>query len=549
MKRIGMLLVVCVALLAALSGTAQAADAPLTKEQAIMHEAKRVYNASRYTASRRSFAGWCGLMTSHQLYNMGINESLIVNDGNRQFDYYKGLKKTTGGYYINAYSATEYSLEDALNVITNYGTKDAYNLLVGFQWTNTDAGRSYGHACVVNAIIDGTVYFTESFYTSIGGAEGNVCQCSIERFAELFSGWTVFEGVIDFGTGQYADSCRTYPTNLYVRTRFDSMLRSQPCVLGQNGCTRMRSLVAGEVLKVSAICQAPEDGGLFYRIEDGEGQGYLAAGAVSLVKYNEGNLAGLDIQTPGFLKTGKSLSINGSVLAKKAMVGGVGVVVTDLQGNLIFRQEHQQEGYRCDFSGLNKKLEEQKLEKGFYRVQIYADAACKTASSMQMDAGYVRELIYEKILQVAKTPRNIRLLFNQTQQQMQRASDGWFEEEGLWRYYENGAPRTGWLEEMGVRYYLNEQGVVTTGWAEVDGVKLYFSPTGALTTGWLATPEGTVYLQENGGLAMGWQTIQGYKYFFEDNHYLLTEGFKSDNDVRYEIQADGRGIRTSEETE
>ncbi len=549
MKRFGILLIVCVALFAALTGTAQAADAPLTKEQAVIHEAKRVYNASRYTASRRSFAGWCGLMTSHQLYNMGINESLIVNDGNRQFDYYKSLKKTTGGYYINAYAATDYSLEDALNVITNQGSRDAYNLLVGFQWTNTDAGRRYGHACVVNAIIDGTVYFTESFYTSVGGAEGNVAQCSIARFAELFSGWTVFEGVIDFGTGQYADSCRTYPTNLYVRTRFDSMLRTQPCVMGQNGCTKMRSLIAGELLKVSAICQEPETGMLFYRVEDGEGQGYIAAGVASMVQYNEGNLEGIDIQTPGFLETGECLSINGSILAKSAMIGDIEVIVSDLQGNPVFRQTHQQECYRFDFSGLNKKLEVQKLENGFYRVQVYANAACKTANSMQIETGYVRELVYEKILQVAETPRNVRLLLDQAQQQTQPQYDGWVMMDGRWHRYEKGIPCAGWSEHMGVRYYLDAQGAVTTGWAVIDGVKLYFSPTGALCTGWLATAEGTVYLQENGGLAMGWQTIEGHLYFFEDNNYLLVEAFKTYNDVRYEIQPDGRAIPTSEEAQ
>lgn len=536
------MLCICIALFAALAGKAEAADAPLTEKQAIINETKRVYAASQYTANMSSFTGWCGLMTSHQLYNMGINKSLIINEGNGQFDYYKGLEKTTAGYYINVYSAMDYTLEEALNAITNEGTQDAYNILAGFQWTNTEAGQKYGHSCVINAIVDGKVYFTEGFYTSVAGVEGNVGQCSIRRFAELYYDWTVFEGIIHFGTGQYADSCESQPTNLYVRTRFDSMLRTQPCLLGENDCKQMRSLASGELLLASAVYTDPASGMLYYRIEDGEGQGYISAGAVSFVQYNEGNLVSGDVQTDTYIKTGKTLSVSGEVTAKGAMINSVEVVLSDPWDNVALQEQYPVERYHCDFSGLNEKLAKEKLAAGIYRVQVYANISCRVANSMQLESGYVRQVLYDGKLCVAEKPENVPVSLQTNMENTHALADGWLLKKDKWYYFRQGQPVSGWIEDLGVQYYLKEDGEVTTGWAEIDGVKWYFSPTGALCSGWLAVEDGTVYLQKVGGLAMGWQTIDGYKYFFESNNRLLTEGYKKEGDVRYKIQSDGKAF-------
>lgn len=533
---------ICIALFAVLPGKAEAATAPLTKEQDLINATRRSYTASQYSASMRSFAGWCGRLTSHQLYNIGINDTVILNEGNGQFDYYKGMKQTSCGYYINVYSAMDYSLEEALNALTDEGTKDAYNILVGFQWTNTEAGNRYGHSCMINAIVDGTVYFVESFHTSIAGAEGNVGRCSISRFAELYRGWTYFEGIIHFGTGQYADCCESHPTNLYVRTRFDSMLRTQPCLLGENGCNKMRSLASGELLLATGVYTDPASGMLYYRIDDGEGQGYISAGAVSPVQYNDGNLATAEVKTDAYVKTGKSLSVSGKAVANGVMINSVELVLLDLRGNTVLQEQYPVEKYRCDFSGLNKKLAKQKLDTGLYRVQVYANVSCKLANSVQLESGYARQLLHESKLCVAKQPEKAPVALQSAGENAQRITDGWILKKGKWYYLRQGQPVSGWIDDLGVRYYLQEDGAVTTGWAEIDGAKWYFSPTGALCSGWLALSDGTVYLQEAGGLAMGWQTIDGYKYFFESNNRLLTEGYKKEGDIRYKIRSDGKAI-------
>jgi hypothetical protein len=56
---------------------------------------------------------------------------------------------------VKAYPASQYTLLDALNTITRNGTLDVYNILVGFQRTNTQLGSIYGHALLIHGIIDG----------------------------------------------------------------------------------------------------------------------------------------------------------------------------------------------------------------------------------------------------------------------------------------------------------------------------------------------------------------------------------------------------------
>ena len=44
-------------------------------------------------------------------------------------------------------------------------------------------------------------------------------------------------------------------------------------------------------------------------------------------------------------------------------------------------------------------------------------------------------------------------------------------------------PVTGWVEENGVRFYYDENGVPTVGWLELDGDTYYFYEDGSMATG------------------------------------------------------------------
>lgn len=537
MKRAMAILLCAALLLTALPGTTCAETETLSKEQAVIREARRVYSYSLSTAQRNSFSGFCGLMVSHQLWHMGINASLEVYDGNRQFDAYAAREKTTGGYYITAYPASNYTLEQALNTITRGGTQDAYNILVGFQWTSTEAGATYGHACVINAILDGTVYFVESFYTSLGGAEGNVITCSIKEFADYFADWMIFDGVIYFGNKQYADSCQLFGTDVFVRTRFGSNLRSQPCLLGENDSIRLRSLMAGEMLHATAVCRNTR-GELYYRIDDGEQTGYVIANAVSVVRLNGEDLSLPDANIPQTAAQGEDFAIEGTVTAANSKVSTVEVVVTDAAGSVVMQEQLQIDGYRCDLGDLNEMLSFDRLDPGAYQISVYGKAACVVVKGTGLVTRRARVRLYEQPLQVGNSTGAEPVFRGKTGP----VYDGWFWKNGTWYCYEDGSPCAGWTRYLGVNYYLNGDGSVTTGWAEVDGSVRFFSATGAMCTGWLTAGEGVYYLLPDGVKATGWQDIDRKRYYFGEDGNLATEGTVMDSGILYEIQTDGSAL-------
>lgn len=544
MKRALAILLSFLLLIGALPGIASAETAEsegLTKEQAVVKEARRVYYYSLSSAQKKSFAGFCGLMTSHQLWHMGINDWLEVYDGNRQFDAYAAKEQTTGGYYITDYPATDYTLEQALNAITRNGTRDAYNMLVGFQWTNTPAGGRYGHACVINAILDGKVYFVESFYTSLGGPEGNVVICTIPEFAELFGDWTVFEGVIHFGNKEYADSCQSYGTDVFVRTRFDSNLRSQPSLLTENDCTRLRSLSAGEMLHATAVVKNPR-GELYYRIDEDGQTGYVIANAVSVIRLNGEDLSLTGASIPTTTKPGADCNIGGTVTAVNSNVSEIEVTLTDAQGNVALQKTLQNSGNTCDISALNQELSFNTLETGTYTLTLCSKAACVVAKGTGLVTQYAKQILLEQQLQVGDTEEKPEVV---TEAPEAEVRDGWLWKKGTWYFYKNGRACTGWIRDLGVDYYLNEDGSVTTGWMDIDGWRYYFSPTGAMCIGWLTTPDGTVFRTDDGLQAMGWQEIEGKRYYFDEYGFLVTKGTVMDGQREYEIQPDGHAIEST----
>ena len=154
-----------------------------------------------------SFSGYCGGYVGWQLYHLGINSSYISFDGNYTFDYYKNLSYSSGGYKISAYPSSGYTLKSALNQISQNGTKNVYNILIGLEKGNTSSAQIYGHTAFIHAIIDGMVYFSESKNLDLPRIgyfpEGTPICCSIDYFCDSIYMWNngyapVFDGVIHF---------------------------------------------------------------------------------------------------------------------------------------------------------------------------------------------------------------------------------------------------------------------------------------------------------------------------------------------------------------
>ena len=210
-------------LLMATAVTPPPVDAAALDSAQIKTQIKNTYKKVARFFGRNSMDGYCGAYVSGQLYMMGINKDLIGGDGKDQYDTFKNLTFTSGGYRVKAYPASAYDLKTALNTITKNGTQNAYNILVGFQKTRSSAGQRYGHATVIHAILDGKVYFSESYdmgYKGKSYREGTPVVLSINDFAAYYAATTTqLDGVIHFGLKTYAESCTFYSASNHAYYR------------------------------------------------------------------------------------------------------------------------------------------------------------------------------------------------------------------------------------------------------------------------------------------------------------------------------------------
>lgn len=495
MKRLVCVLLCACLLAGALRCPVSASKEPLSVREQVIADAKMSYQKSLQTAGQESFRGLCGLMTSHQLYNLKINTTCVVNDGNKQFDYYLGVPVTTGGYYTTPYFVDEYDLRSALGAVCQNGTKDVFNVLVCFQWTSTESGSLFGHSFLINAILDGVCYFVESFdfSTTTLHTEGSVVIAPIDEVADYFQKWTTFEGLIHFGT--YADSCDSQNTDATVMARFASCLRTQPAQLGQHGCTQVRAVDAGERLRVTGIL-TDKLGQRFYRVPEGGQDLYIAADAVSALRVNPESLTLEAVDIPQKVRALEDGDIGGTVIAQNGNLSAVEVMISNQQGVPVLRERMEVSGRQWELSGLNEELQLDLLEPGRYTLEIYADCRNPVVVGGDLQARYERTRLWQNTLlaggsfdrpakeQVTVEPEKI----------------GWVLEQGCWRYYYQGEAVTGWVELCGVRYYLDAEGKAVTGWQEIGGARRYFSHTGAMVTGSLVLDGEEYFLAPDGSV-------------------------------------------------
>lgn len=483
----------CVAILLSAAPAVVAEEIPVQVQMTAL--ADEIYALCRQTSGKESFHGYCGSFVSHQMFNLGINKYFVSNDGNKLYDYYAALDKTSGGYYPRAYSLEDYDLLGALNYITRNGTRDVYNVLVGFQWTNTEAGAKYGHAVLLYGIVDGTVYFAESYGIYLDGphAEGSLVQCSIERFAESYSKWTVYEGIVVFGTGQYLDSCEDMGTNLVVQARFDTALRSLPGLVGSSGCKKLRDIPQGERLRATAIYENGQSE-CFYQVAYGDTVGYVPAAAVGVLQANPQDLQVEELDVPELISVGQDALLAGTVAEKYAQVDGLEVSLLDSAGTLVAREVLEAPAPSASLEDFNELLYLDLLDAGMYTVQVYATVRAEDAKGQ---ARYARACVAQKSLQVGGKRDNPRLP-EQLPYDNTRPDNGW-QYLGGWRLYREGQPVTGWAQDCGVWYYLNENGVALTGWQDIEGSRYYLTDTGArLENCQLRAKDGLYQLDEAG---------------------------------------------------
>lgn len=508
------------------------------EEYEICTQLRSLYRQVQYRSGYRNLRGLCGLMTSYQLHILGIDETLQMYNGNQQYDAYKNLALTTGGFRVDAYSAKEYNMEEALATATHNGTRDAYNILLGFQWTNTEAGAYYGHANMVHTIQDGTVFFMEGYNSMFGGPAGTPIVCTIPELVDFYDDWTSLEGVIVFGNKSWLDSCREVAADLFVQAQETTKLLSQPCEVGDNACESLRTVAKGERLRATALYETP-DGDWYYQIEDGAALCYVSADAVQLLRMNDEDVRLLDAQMPQQLKKRKDFDLTGKVVSQHNLMNGLHIAVKDMEGNVVQETQlnHESRMYSLNKRQLNRALRFQNLDEGTYTLEIRAELLNHYVEDGILCGEAKSVLLCSEAFGVGVEPE--QSLGRDVTPKSHATDAGWIYEGDTWYYYRDGKPCTGWVCESGLDYYLRPDGSVTTGWAKINGKDRYFTATGAMRTGWMEENGETYYLLYNGEKAVSWREIDGVRYCFDENGRMLRSTCVSTDEGWYVIADDG----------
>lgn len=350
-----------------------------TVADTIIQQIRNAYKQSLRASGKSSFHGYCGAMVSWQTYCLGIDKQVYYCNGNDQYDMYNDMEKTTGGYSIDAYSAKNYTLQQALKTITNNGTRDAFNLIVCFQKTSTQAGQIYGHALFVHAILDGMVYYSESYNATVNGtyyAEGAPIICTIEQFAAYYDRWTVFEGVINFGLKTYADVCDMYPCAMKAMAIADGFIYEEPADPGVYEAEAVKELVTGQWLTVTRLLKTP-NGKYWYEVNvDGYAR-YVEAEYLVMGSLDQSGIGVSNVKAPTYLHKGYGYSMSGTVSSQDLNIRTVRVSVYSVEdySSPMFSaaMDVNSKSASLSKSQLNNALTFRKLPAGTYELRLTID--------------------------------------------------------------------------------------------------------------------------------------------------------------------------------
>ena len=133
---------------------------------------------------------------------------------------------------------------------------------------------------------------------------------------------------------------------------------------------------------------------------------------------------------------------------------------------------------------------------------------------------------------------------------------GWLNlDEGTYYFDETGEMLLGWQTIDGFRYYFESDGTMAIGEQTIDEVRWNFQKDGRLFSGWqedalydehgflitecfMDTDEGMIYVNAEGRKATGWQTIEGKRYYFDENGIRQSGTIDIDGE-RYTLDEDG----------
>ncbi len=164
----------------------------------LVQQIDETYDEIRQATGRWSFMNRCAPMVNWTIWALDLQTEVYAGNGNQQYNQYDYVTRTDLGYDVVRYSAQDYSLAEALYAACDNGNRDVYNLIACWQSGSSYASRTWGHTVFIHGIVDGMVYFYESYGLTIGSTyypEGSAVVCTIEEFADCYS-WGYLEGIV-----------------------------------------------------------------------------------------------------------------------------------------------------------------------------------------------------------------------------------------------------------------------------------------------------------------------------------------------------------------
>ena len=550
----------------------------------IERQIRSAYARALSASGRTSFHGWCGSFVGWQTYILGIDKQVTLRDGRDAFNYYSGQRVTSGDYKVESYPAGRYTLKQALNAITKNGTQDAYNILVGFQKTNTQAGSIYGHAMVIHAIIDGRVYFAESYDALIGGKkykEGTPINCSINTFCTYYDRWTQLDGVVHFGIKSFADVCAEYPLNMDALTLEDAPLYKDPLDLeaGEHS-DPVGMLMRGQKVRINALYRTP-NGIYWYRVDvNGENLFVRETQMKTLGEVLHDDLILSNLKLPTNIKYKAGHVVKGHVTSSSSVIDSLTISVYPIgseKASFSGTLETASKIVTLDNIALDRAMKFRKLKVGNYRLLITARVTCYvlqegeptpiTETVTLWDSDFevykkkkqhvvvsfhanggetaINNTVVKKGATLTGVPEATRMGYKFLGWSLDQEGTSMITEDttfsanktlyAQWEY--TGVYNDGWNStENGWVYCQN--GAPVEGWV-LDNDIAYYQENGKLITGFCTLRGRIHYFNEAGAMGNGWQMIDGNTYYIDGTNGCYVDWMENENG-RYYFHEDGK---------
>lgn len=117
---------------------------------------------------------------------------------------------------------------------------------------------------------------------------------------------------------------------------------------------------------------------------------------------------------------------------------------------------------------------------------------------------------------------------------------GWVQQNGYYYYLdEKGEPLSGWMQDAdGETYYFGQSCAMVTGWQEIEGKRYFFGGNGVMRTGWQEEGNQRRYFHNDGTPAEDWENVDGLRRYFLDDGLLAT-GWQTIDGAKHYLSQDG----------